>query len=104
MRCWAWLLIIAAALFPVMWLASRVMRPIAQLLRALSGTVVSYREGDFSLSLVADRDDELGELMTAHNELAGGAAPAARAPGAARAAAGHRDAEFAGGVGVGGCA
>jgi len=31
--------------------------------------VASYREGDFSLSLVADRDDELGELMTAHNEL-----------------------------------
>jgi two-component system nitrogen regulation sensor histidine kinase NtrY len=63
-------LIIAAALFPVMWLASRVMRPITQLLRALSGTVASYREGDFSLSMVADRDDELGELMTAHNELA----------------------------------
>ncbi len=41
-----------------------------QMLRALSGTVASYREGDFSLSLVADRDDELGELMTAHNELA----------------------------------
>jgi len=40
------------------------------MLRALSGTVASYREGDFSLSLVADRDDELGELMTAHNELA----------------------------------
>jgi len=64
------LLIIAAALFPVLWLAARVMRPIQQLLRALSGTVASYREGDFSLSLVADRDDELGELMTAHNELA----------------------------------
>jgi nitrogen fixation/metabolism regulation signal transduction histidine kinase len=40
------------------------------MLRALSGTVASYREGDFSLSLVADRDDELGELMTAHNDLA----------------------------------
>jgi nitrogen fixation/metabolism regulation signal transduction histidine kinase len=64
------LLIIAAALFPVLWLASRVLRPIQQLLRALSGTVASYREGDFSLSLVADRDDELGDLMTAHNELA----------------------------------
>jgi len=64
------LLIMAAALFPIMWLASRVMRPIQQLLRALSGTVASYREGDFSLSMVADRDDELGELMTAHNELA----------------------------------
>jgi nitrogen fixation/metabolism regulation signal transduction histidine kinase len=66
----AWLLIVGAALLPVMWLASRTMRPIRQMLRALSGTVASYREGDFSLSLVADRDDELGELMTAHNELA----------------------------------
>jgi two-component system nitrogen regulation sensor histidine kinase NtrY len=47
------------------------MRPVKQLLRALSGTVASYKEGDFSLSLAADRDDELGELMVAHNELAG---------------------------------
>jgi two-component system, NtrC family, nitrogen regulation sensor histidine kinase NtrY len=66
----SWLLILAASLLPVLWLSSRVMRPIQQMLRALSGTVASYREGDFSLSLVADRDDELGELMTAHNELA----------------------------------
>ncbi len=65
-----WLLILAASLLPLLWLSSRVMRPIQQMLRALSGTVASYREGDFSLSLVADRDDELGELMTAHNELA----------------------------------
>jgi two-component system nitrogen regulation sensor histidine kinase NtrY len=65
-----WLLVVAAFLLPLWWLASRVMRPIQQMLRALSGTVASYREGDFSLSLVADRDDELGELMTAHNELA----------------------------------
>ena len=65
-----WLLILAVSLVPVLWLASRIMRPIQQMLRALSGTVASYREGDFSLSLVADRDDELGELMTAHNELA----------------------------------
>jgi two-component system nitrogen regulation sensor histidine kinase NtrY len=65
-----WLVIVAAALLPVLWLASRIMRPIQQMLRALAGTVASYREGDFSLSLVADRDDELGELMTAHNDLA----------------------------------
>ena len=65
-----WLLILAVSLVPVVWLSSRIMRPIQQMLRALSGTVASYREGDFSLSLVADRDDELGELMTAHNELA----------------------------------
>ena len=66
----SWLLILGASLLPVLWLSSRIMRPIQQMLRALSGTVASYREGDFSLSLVADRDDELGELMTAHNELA----------------------------------
>jgi two-component system nitrogen regulation sensor histidine kinase NtrY len=66
----AWSLTVAAAVFPVLWLAARVMRPIGQLLRALSNTVASYREGDFSLSLAADRQDELGELMTAHNELA----------------------------------
>ncbi len=60
----------AVSLLPLLWLSSRIMRPIGQMLRALSGTVASYREGDFSLSLVADRDDELGELMTAHNELA----------------------------------
>jgi two-component system nitrogen regulation sensor histidine kinase NtrY len=63
-------LILAASLLPLLWLSSRIMRPIQQMLRALSGTVASYREGDFTLSLVADRDDELGELMTAHNELA----------------------------------
>jgi two-component system nitrogen regulation sensor histidine kinase NtrY len=65
-----WLIIVGAALLPVLWLSSWIMRPIQQMLRALSGTVASYREGDFSLSLVVDRDDELGELMTAHNELA----------------------------------
>lgn len=65
----AWLLAASVALLPVVWLAARVVRPIAQLLRALTGMVASYREGDFSLSLVANRGDELGELMTAHNEL-----------------------------------
>jgi nitrogen fixation/metabolism regulation signal transduction histidine kinase len=62
-------LVVGAAILPVWWIAARIMRPIAQLLRALAGTVASYREGDFSLSLVVDRDDELGELMTAHNDL-----------------------------------
>jgi two-component system, NtrC family, nitrogen regulation sensor histidine kinase NtrY len=66
----AWGLVAGAAALPVVWLAARVMRPIQQLLRALSGTVASYREGDFSVSLVVDRQDELGELMAAHNDLA----------------------------------
>jgi two-component system, NtrC family, nitrogen regulation sensor histidine kinase NtrY len=65
----AWALVVAAALLPIYWLAARVMEPIGQMLRALSSTVASYREGDFSLSLVVNRGDELGDLMTAHNEL-----------------------------------
>ena len=32
----AWSLVVAAALFPVLWLAGRIMRPIGQMLRALS--------------------------------------------------------------------
>lgn len=67
---WGWLLVVGIALVPAFWLAGRVLRPIRQVLRALSGTVASYREGDFSQSLVVERADELGELMEVHNELA----------------------------------
>jgi two-component system, NtrC family, nitrogen regulation sensor histidine kinase NtrY len=66
----AWSVVVAASLLPVVWLAARVMQPIGQMLRALSSTVASYKEGDFSLSLAVRRRDELGELMLAHNELA----------------------------------
>ena len=45
-------------------------RPLRRLLRAMTGAVGSYRDGDFSHSLVSDRDDELGDLILAHNELA----------------------------------
>src|ERR1700719_3627933 len=62
----SWLLVVGIALVPAFWLAGRVLRPIRQVLRALSGTVASYREGDFSQSLVVERDDELGELMAGH--------------------------------------
>ena len=37
--------------------------------RALAGTVTSYRDGDFAFSLAWKRDDELGELVAAHNAL-----------------------------------
>ncbi len=60
---------VALGLLPAMWLANRALRPARRLLRAMSGAVASYRDGDFSLSLVVDRDDELGELLVAHNEL-----------------------------------
>jgi two-component system nitrogen regulation sensor histidine kinase NtrY len=66
----SWWLILALSAPPAFWLAARILRPIRQMLRALSATVASYREGHFSQSLVVDRADELGELMEAHNELA----------------------------------
>ncbi len=50
-------------------LAHQLSRPIAELLRALAGSVVSFRDGDFSFSIRDDRRDELGELVRAHNEL-----------------------------------
>jgi len=37
--------------------------------RALSGTVTSYRDGDFAFSLAWPNNDELGELVAAHNRL-----------------------------------
>jgi two-component system, NtrC family, nitrogen regulation sensor histidine kinase NtrY len=56
-------------LLPALWLARRSIAPVRRLLRALVGAVASYRDGDFSLSLVDDRADELGDLVRAHNQL-----------------------------------
>jgi len=62
-------LVLILGLVPALWLARRATRPVRLLLRALSAAVASYRDGDFSVSLVVDREDELGELLVAHNEL-----------------------------------
>jgi two-component system nitrogen regulation sensor histidine kinase NtrY len=63
-------LVILAGIVPVLWLTRYTLKPIRHLLRALSGAVTSYREGDFSLSLPVDRRDELGEIAALHNDLA----------------------------------
>ena len=56
--------------FPIsIWLVRRQFGPMLSLFRALTGTVSSYRDGDFSFSLRWPRHDELGELVDAHNEL-----------------------------------
>jgi two-component system nitrogen regulation sensor histidine kinase NtrY len=60
---------IAIALFACLAVARLVTRPVARLLRALAGSVVSFRDGDFSFSLGTRRRDELGDLVAAHNEL-----------------------------------
>lgn len=64
------LIISVLLLLPLsLWLGHRVMSPITKLLRALEGAVASYRDGDFSFSIAADRRDELGELIRMHNAL-----------------------------------
>lgn len=68
----AWLgalIAVALLLIPLLWIAHVTMQPVRRLLRALAGSVASYRDGDFSLSLALRRRDELGELVGAHNAL-----------------------------------
>jgi two-component system nitrogen regulation sensor histidine kinase NtrY len=44
-------------------------KPILSLFRALEGTVTSYKDGDFSFSLHWQQNDELSDLVQAHNAL-----------------------------------
>jgi nitrogen fixation/metabolism regulation signal transduction histidine kinase len=44
-------------------------QPILSLFRALEGTVTSYKDGDFSFSLHWQQNDELADLVQAHNAL-----------------------------------
>ena len=54
---------------PSLFFARALAQPVAELIRALSGSVVAFRDGDFSFSIGAKRADEVGELVAAHNEL-----------------------------------
>ena len=59
-----------AILLPVtIYIVRRPLAPVLSMFRALSGTVSSYRDGDFAFSLAWKPNDELGDLVTAHNEL-----------------------------------
>ena len=49
--------------------ARLVTAPLMRALHALVGSVVSLRDGDFSVSLAENRSDEFGDLVRAHNEL-----------------------------------
>jgi len=57
------------AAVPALLAARRAVRPVHRVLRALQTSVTSYGDGDFSVSLVVDRRDELGELLRTNNEL-----------------------------------
>ncbi len=59
----------AIMLVPTLAIARAVARPVVHIIRALSGSVVAFRDGDFSFSIRANRGDELGDLVALHNEL-----------------------------------
>jgi signal transduction histidine kinase len=67
----AWAMALTAAIvLPLCWRAAHaVLAPLARLLRALEGGVLSYRDGDFSLSIAPGGHGELGELVRLHNAL-----------------------------------
>ena len=54
---------------PAIVFARAMARPVAALIRALSGSIAAFRDGDFSFSIAARRGDEVGDLVDAHNEL-----------------------------------
>ncbi|MGB0132608.1 sensor histidine kinase [Dokdonella sp.] len=56
-------------LLPTLVFARRLARPVAGLIRALSGSVSAFGDGDFSFSIRNTRRDEVGDLVAAHNEL-----------------------------------
>ncbi len=67
-----WLGAAAAVLvlaIPAILFARTLARPVAALIRALSGSVIAFRDGDFSFSIGTTRRDEVGDLVSAHNEL-----------------------------------
>ena len=66
------LLVGAAAVLALLlaaWGASRLVAPLKRLLRSLESAVLSYRDGDFSVSISDDHGGELGTLVGHHNAL-----------------------------------
>lgn len=59
----------AVVVVPALLAARRAVRPVHRVLRAMQTSVACYSDGDFSISLVVDRRDELGELLRTNNEL-----------------------------------
>ena len=66
---WRAALVLVVLLPATIVLVRRPLAPMASMFRALAGTVSSYKDGDFAFSLAWHREDELGELVSAHNAL-----------------------------------
>lgn len=67
---WAAILVATAALAPfLIYQVRRLFAPVRSLFRALSGSVASYRDGDYSFGIAWHGQGELRELVDSHREL-----------------------------------
>ncbi len=53
------------------WLLNRHLRPVAEVVQALSDGISSLKDNDFSIRLAVTRRDELGELVAHYNQAVG---------------------------------
>ena len=101
-----WLAVLGASLvlIPLAIVAARIATaPLTSLLRVLAGSVASFRDGDYSVSLAERRRDEFGDLRACPQRTRSRAARPAPASVPARTAARYRGAEFADGAASGRC-
>lgn len=66
---WAIAASVLVLTLPAIILARHLASPVAALIRAVSGSVSAFGDGDFSFSIRNTRRDEVGDLVAAHNEL-----------------------------------
>lgn len=66
---WAVAAMALVQVIPALLFARQLASPVAALIRALSGSVSAFGDGDFSFSIRNSRHDEVGDLVDAHNEL-----------------------------------
>ncbi|MCV2356959.1 ATP-binding protein [Paucibacter sp. B2R-40] len=69
---WSRSALLGGAALLLIWLSSQMLAPLKRLLRALEGSVLSYRDGDFSMSLAAPsrgQPSELADLLRLHSDL-----------------------------------
>lgn len=52
-----------------LWAIRTFMQPLKRVLEALSGGMASLQDNDFSVSIAATRNDELGDVVAAYNKL-----------------------------------
>lgn len=65
----SWGLAVLLAVGIAGWAATRLLAPLKHLLRSLESAVLSYRDGDFSVSIADAHGGELGALVRQHNAL-----------------------------------